>query len=319
MYTIAPNIYSTSSIFTDAYGVVTKPTLVQVQSKDTGPGVSSVQSRGTHIISANTGVKSQVDILDNIFENQTSYVIPGSNSSTTPLTKVALYASNTLIVGTEKSVLPEIVFFDISNGQVIHTIETGYGINDMILLDNLLIVAGPRDPEIEIFDVGTSVGNGSNTDNGIFGQKVGEYDLLGGSGNAKVLSLFGDFLYVARTKGGNEFVILDMERVISATPTAQAISFKEITNKKIGWSVDSLLNFEQYILLFTADEYKEFQLYKISDIDQQLSLQSVVDLPARVTGSMCFKNTVWATLRDPEGVGTNTNYSDVPALALIVF
>lgn len=286
--------------------IFTKPTLRLTHSKNIGPGSSAVQSKGVYVISSNTGVKNQVDILDNNFATTTQFIIPGSNSNTAPLTKVTLYAGDTLIVGTEKSVLPEISLFNIDNGQVLYSIETGYGINDMILFDDKLIVAGPRDPEIEVFDIYN------------FGKKIGQYDLPGGSGNAKVLLQFGDLLFVARTKGGNEFITLAMDTA------PDTIYFEEILNKKIGWSIDSMMNFDQYIMLFTANEYKEFQLYEILDSNPksssnlvssaQLVLKTAVDLPTRVTSSTCFQNTTWATLRESDSLSL-----DSPTLALIVF
>lgn len=306
-------VYDVSTYGASPYGQnanisnASKPSLAFIQSKNFGPGVSSIQSRGTHIISANTGVKNQVDVSGTNLVTQNPFTIPGSNSSTSPLTKVVLYASSTLIVGTEKSVLAEIAVFNIDTGQVVHTIETGYGVNDIVIANNRLIVAGPRDPEIEVFSL----------DEQNFGQKIGQYDLPGGSGNAKALAMFGDALYVGRTKGGNEFVLLDMEPAVSegSTSTAQTfIHFKEILNKKINWSIDSILNFDRYALLFTADEYKEFQLYEFGDSDllsddQTFNLKTVLDLPARVNSSMCFRNTVWITFQTG---------SDIP-LALIVF
>lgn len=306
------DMYALSTIFTNILGGVSRPTLLLTYAKDIGPGSLSIQGKGAHIISANTGVKSQVDIIDTEFVNQKSFVIPGSNSNTSPLTKAVLYAGKNLIVATEKSVLPEIVFFDIDNGQVLRTIETAYGVTDMLLFDNKLIVAGPRDPEIEVFDV--KFLSDANTANNNFGQRIGQYDLPGGSGNAKVLSLFGNTLLVGRTKGGNEFVALEMNMFESEN------DIKESWNKKIGWSIDSLLQFEQYTLLFTADEYKEFQVYEL--FDSQPMLRSVLDLPSRVTSALCFKNTVWATLRDSEDIGIGgTSYpsAHAPALALIIF
>lgn len=298
-------------------GAYAKPPLSLAESKNTGPGVSSIQSRGMHIFEANTGVKSQVDRLDADLSAQVPYVIPGSNSATNPLAKVALHAGSMLVVGTEKSVLPEITFFDTDSGHALHSIETGYGINDMVISDGMLIVAGPRDPEIEVFDVRPGAEAGG------FGQKIGEYDLPGGSGNAKALSLFGSVLSVGRTKGGNEFVLLDLVKnsaghASDGGDAAFRVSFREIWNAKIGWSVDAVLNFEKYIILFAADEYREFQMYERRAViagSDSATLRSSLDLPARVSSSLCFKNTIWATLRDPVGgAGTGT-----PALALIVF
>jgi hypothetical protein len=331
VYNIGQIDNNSPSLVNAKSGIAAKPMLTLIQSKNTGPGISSIQSRGMHLFSANTGVKSQVDLLDNDLITQVPYVIPGSNSTTSPLTKVILPAGSMLLVGTEKSVLPEIVFFDADSGRVLHGIETGYGINDMIISDGMLFVAGPRDPEIEVFDVSSNSSTNGNAGATTFGQKIGEYDLPGGSGNAKTLSMFGNILHVGRTKGGNEFVLLEMIKNSAADKDLAAkfpVTFKEIWNAKIGWSVDAMLNFEKYVILFAADEYREFQMYGMdgsgaysasagagTGTSHTLNLKSSLDLPARVSSSICFKNTIWATLRDPAaGVSSST-----PALALIVF
>ncbi|MCF7864899.1 MAG: hypothetical protein K9M11_00130 [Candidatus Pacebacteria bacterium] len=309
VYNISSDLYSSASVFTIGNHNTFRPTLTLLQSKETGPGISSIQSRGKYLVASNTSVKSQVDIFDTSLSKQMSLTILGSNSSTTPLTKVVLHANNMIVVGTEKSVLPEIHIFDINSGNVVRTVETGYGINDMVVNNNLLIVAGPRDPEIEVFELST-------------GQKIGQYDLPGGSGNAKVLLPFGDLLYVARTKGGNEFVVLDMsggiQDLTNSTPESRNIIFTEIANQKINWSVDTMLTYEQFVPLFSADEYKEFQLYKISDTNQ-IQLLATLDLPARVTSAMCFKNTIWTTFRDPEFFNTNPSNTSAQTLGLIIF
>ncbi len=284
MYSVTTSLYNRDGIFDS------KPAVSLQKFQDTGPGISSLQIRGMYAISANTGVKSQVDIFriqetsntgvninTNAIWNKDSYVIPGSNSSTTPLTKVVLYASGKIIVGTEKSVLPEIVIFDIASREVLATLETNYGINDMILIGHNLVVAGPRDPEIEIYNLETL-------------QKVNQYDLLGGSGNAKVLGIFGDVLYVGRTKGGDEFVMLqiDIRDDFKLTP---------VFNTKIKWSVDTLLKYGEYTILTTADEYNEFQLYR-GNVSP--TLVSQIDLPSRVSSATCFKNSIWMSFKNPQ-------------------
>lgn len=318
-YNINLNLYNATNIFRDALNINTiRPALSLIQTKDTGPGISSLQVKGTNIITSNTSVKSQADILDQDFLKKVSYTIPGSNSNTTPLTKVVLYTNKFLIVGTEKSILPEVHVFDIKTGQVLYSIETGYGINDLVLYGNFLIVAGPRDPEIEVFYItkdfeNEHFKNDSNVDdsyNFMSGQKISQYDLPGGSGNAKTLAVFGDNLYVGRTKGGNELTVLSMIN------SQRSITFKDFTNKKIGWSIDSMLNFEKYTLVFSADEYKEFQLYELNNMGNFL-MRLALDLPARVNSALCFKNTIWVTFKDLENMDIRQSGS-LPALGLIV-
>mgnify|MGYP006354498647 CR=1 FL=1 len=314
--TSLPDIYT--------YGVhnflytTSKPTLTVLSAENTGPGISRIQSVGAYLLMANTGVKSQVSVsrIAGGVSPRIDFTIPGSNSSTTPITKTILYTDGKIIVGTEKSVLPEIFIFDIYTGQTLGSIETGYGVNDMLVVNDLLVVAGPRDPEIQVFDTRTFA-------------KVGEYDLAGGSGNAKVLNIFGDQLYVGRTKGGNEFEVLNFERINSNPISSFAPKFSPAFNQKIQWSIDALLKHEEYSMLFTADEYGEFQLYKdaldnrnngIDAIDSGSNvgavLQYKVDLPDRVSSAVCFKNSIWMTFKS---ANTDTESASPYRLGVLVF
>jgi len=327
-------IYSSKTPFSasspesgDTQSMSPKPVLSMSLAEDTGPGISQIQSHSVYIFTSNTGVKNQANILkvnlafsnstpenavtDNVVDGNIvdsiskalDLVIPGSNSSTTPITKTIVYADGKVFVGTEKSVFPEISIFNAQTGQLERSIEIGYGVNDMLLANDLLIVAGPRDPEIEVFSVVTL-------------QKVGEYDLPGGSGNAKVLNLFGDYLHVGRTKGGDEFVILKLHRRDSNLVFSFVPMFTPVFNYKVKWSVDSILKSEQYSMLFTADEYFEFQLFEnlqdihlsfgVGDVEAYLenNLLYKVDLPDRVSSAVCMKNSIWMTFRNTDGTNS---------------
>lgn len=197
-----------------------------------------------------------------------------------------MYANGRVYVGTEKSVLPEIFIFNAKNGTVEGSIETDYGINDLLILNDMLIVAGPRDPEIEIFSLTTF-------------QKIGAYDLAGGSGNAKVLNIFGDDLYVGRTKGGNELEILTIQRSEERPLSLFTHILEPIFNKKISWSVDKILKYEDILMLFTANEYQEFEMFNVVDnISFSLNSTYKIDLPDRVSDAVCFKNSIWMTYKN---------------------
>lgn len=307
--TSLPDIYSYS--VNNFLYTISKPTLTMLSTENTGPGISQIQSVGAYVLMANTGVKSQVSVskIAGDVSSRIDFTIPGSNSSTTPITKAILYADGKIIVGTEKSVLPEIFIFDIYTGQTLGFIETGYGVNDMLVANDLLVVAGPRDPEIQVFDMRTFA-------------KVGEYDLAGGSGNAKVLNIFADQLYVGRTKGGNEFEVLNFERINSNPMSPFTPKFSPTFNKKIQWSIDALLKHEEYSMLFTADEYGEFQMY-IDDLDTGVnggsgtSLKYKVDLPDRVSNAVCFKNSIWMTFKSEDTLLAET--SSPYRLGVLVF
>lgn len=305
-----------------------KPVFIPDLSEDTGPGISQLQSFGTYILTANTGVKNQANIFRiglhmvamvnastttsatvdaspistvNSISKQLDLTIPGSNSSTTPITKISIYANGRVYVGTEKSVLPEIFIFNAKTGFVEGSIETGYGINDLLILNDMLIVAGPRDPEIEIFSLTTF-------------QKIGTYDLSGGSGNAKILNIFGDTLYVGRTKGGDELEILTIQRSEEHPLSLFTHILEPAFSKKISWSVDKILKYEDILMLFTAKEYQEFEMFNVADnISFALNSTYKIDLPDRASDVVCFKNSIWMTYKNID----NANLSKLGALVFI--
>lgn len=301
---------------------ISKPILIPTKGENTGPGISQLQSFGTYILTANTGVKNQANIfriglrdianasategadvistVDTV-SKQLDLTIPGSNSSTTPITKISMYANGRVYVGTEKSVLPEIFIFNANTGFVEGSIETDYGINDLLVLNDMLIVAGPRDPEIEIFSLTTF-------------QKIGTYDLSGGSGNAKVLNTFGDDLYVGRTKGGNELEILTIQRSGEHPLSLFTHILEPGFSKKISWSVDKILKYEDILMLFTSNEYQEFEMFNVVD-NTSFTLNSTykIDLPDRVSDAVCFKNSIWMTYKNID----NANQSKLGILVFI--
>jgi hypothetical protein len=309
-FTVDTLIYSSTSPFTKPALYTDnslKPNLSMTMSENTGPGASYIQSSGMRVIVSNTGVKNQASVFKVLLDTDSSadrsivngiskafdLIIPGSNSSTTPITKVILYAHGKIFLGTEKSVLPEISVFNAYTGQFEQSIEVGYGINDMLIVDDLLIVAGPRDPEIEVFSISTM-------------SKVGEYDLPSGSGNAKVLNIFGDNLYVGRTKGGDEFTVLKISRQNQSPVSPFSPIFTPVFKTKIKWSIDSILKSDEYTMLFTADDYFEFQIFErtgdgVDITNAEHVLRYKMDLPDRVSNVACMKNAVWMTFKNTDG------------------
>lgn len=307
----------------------TKPGITKNIEINTGPGIINLSQTGFSLIAANSSVNSQVQIFDVLPQGagsglgngeigvrtqlKTTYTIPESNSSTNPLTKIVRIANGLLYIGTEKSVLPEISIYRLSDHSLLSQIETDYGINDMLVIGNTLIVAGPRDPEIEVFNIPYSAVGGQN----VLPIKIGEFDAPGGSGNGKVLQSVGDKIFLGRTKGGNEILSLQAGLFDPADPSdlfslyfasssqANSLHFQasDILHTKIGWSVDALVPALPYVLVFSADQNKELQIFKITQNlfgGEKADLIKTVDLPGRVSSVACRKNTIYVTTVMPD-------------------
>ncbi len=295
--TTEPDIYmyETGSLFQN------HSELINLQgTKDTGPGISSMDQFGAEIFYQNTGVKNQLGVLSlRDLGIQKTFTIPGSNSTTNPITKVFAQHGGKIFIGTEKSVLPEIQIFDEINNMQIGTIETNYGINDLFVSSTTLIVAGPRDPEIEVYDLSLLNSNSSSTS---VLPKINTLDIPGGSGNGKLLQGVGSGLYIGRTKGGEELMKYSYAYGRNGTPdlTIQD-SFEELASTRIGWSIDEILVCEPYIFVFTADANKELQIFSTKDSvthKDTFTFVRAIDLPSRISAARYDFGKLYITFRD---------------------
>lgn len=270
--------------------------------KDTGPGISSMDQFGAEIFYQNTGVKNQLGVLSlRDLSIQKTFTIPGSNSTTNPITKVFARHGGKIFIGTEKSVLPEIQIFDERNGNQIGTIETNYGINDLFVSSTTLAVAGPRDPEIEVYDLSVLSPNSSSSLISVF-PKIATLDIPGGSGNGKLLQGVGSGLYIGRTKGGEELMKYAYTYGQNSSPdlTAQD-SFEELASVRIGWSVDEILVCEPYVFVFTADANEELQIFSTKDSvtrKDTFTFVRAIDLPSRISAARYDFGKLYMTFRD---------------------
>ena len=285
---------SSSTTEPDIYNITTR------QYTDTGPGITVLKQFGPYFIAANSGVKNQIQIIrKNDLSVYKTFIIPGSNSTTNPITKSFTVARGLLFIGTEKSVLPEIFIFDIFSGQVISSIETGYGVNDLYVLGNLLFIASPRDPEVEVFDI-SYLGNP---------QKVATYDAPGGSGNGKTFDIQNQKLLLGRTRGGNELLALNLIQNSSGSTSNNALnpisSIELYAEQKIGWSIDRIAAFRDslantYLLLLTNDSQKELQIYKYraDHGPEGYNLIYSYNLPSRATDFACSKKALYVSIEN---------------------
>lgn len=298
-----------------------------VSALDTGPGLDDLYIEGFTAFVANTSINSQAQAIDLSDEFHpkiiAQYKFPGSTSSTTPITKKLIVYKNLLIIGTQKSTLPEIVVFDISTGQVIANIDTEYGVNfmkvesrvdhdDKIKYHNIdiLYVLGPSNPEIEIFDLNTLMVNlMRGVDMKTYGTygvslpQMGEYDADGGSGNGKILEKVGDNFIFGRTKGGEELSLLSIATSTSDINASSTLKLDKIFGQKITASIDAIAGDLRNTIAFTSDPDKSLIIFDTKTASEDKSPQSLnlvknLSLPSRVTDIDCANNSLYISLKN---------------------
>ncbi len=279
--------------------------LTYKSSIDFGPGAIDMNIQGYYAYIANMSVLSQaksVDLSGNTKAVKMNFLIPGSNSTTTPISKKIVGYKNLLIVGTEKSLLPEIAVFDASMGKYIAYIDTEYGINSLMARNDKLIVLGPSNPEMEIYDLMPALEDNIQTPRKL--EKIHEYDAVGGSGNGRSMDVLGDFLVFGRTKGGEELQLLSVPIFEPKGVSTTSSTTKILASKKINASVDAVIADAENILVFAFDAVRELQIYqqKNSVLFGGVGLEKIAefDLPNRVAGAVCINKSLFVAIKDSQ-------------------
>ncbi len=276
---------------------------VLVSSLQTGPGLNSIQVAGSTAYVGNTSSLTQVQAVD--ITNSTrpqlkwSFGVPGANSSTSPITKSLYYYAGYIVLGVEKTVLPELYIIDIhtSAPKVIDSMEMGTSINALAALRNNVFLLSPADLEIQVYDIST----------GKFVAR-GSYDAEGHLGNGKRIDVFNNELYFGRTVGGEELQVLTYSMAESSTSTTTTsttspsgeVAIQPRVLTKLKSSVDSVLGTKDTLFVLSADPSKEFQVWKKAKNaeGQIVGLQSTqsFDLPARASMIACHNEYVFVVL-----------------------
>lgn len=289
---VSLNSSSTTEPDFASYHISSDGSLQKRAAIDTGPGASDLKVVGFSAFVGNTSVKSQAQRIDVSHPEAPllvkDYLFNGGNSATKPLTKKIYIYKNILIVGTEKSVLPEIEIFDIATGIPIASVETNYGINGFYVRDNILFVLSPLDPEIDIFDLTSTLTADSALVVGvpqtlINPPKIGTYDAPGVLGNGRSMDIVGDHIILGRSKGGDEVSLLHFP-----SPSMSA-------STKIGASVDMSLLSLNKLLVFTSSSLKRIVEYSVgtSTLTPRISFAN----NSRTAGAYCADNTLYVTMQ----------------------
>ncbi len=282
-------------IFVFKPDAVSGDTLTDISSLNIGPGIADMSIAGRTAYVANTSVQSQAIAIDLHDPSRPTikrtFTFPGSNSATSPISKrVIVYGSN-IIIGTEKSTLPEIEIFNIDTGALLSTINTEFGINRLFAAGNKLIVLGPTDPELNVYDMTPLLLPSLPLPQTL--TKSAYYDAPGGSGNGRSADIAGDRIIFGRSKGGNELEVMK-----SVTEVQE-----EINTYKLSASVDNVITDTDQTLVFTSDSSRELQVFEnekdASGNVTALNKVAEFNLPARTADAVCVGDKLYVALQSP--------------------
>jgi hypothetical protein len=287
-----PDILSTS-----LQDIIENPLNMVTSKINTGPGLADIVLVKNTIFAADTSVTNTIQKIvhkEDGLSLLSKFYIPKLSDTFIAVAKSTEIFGKYVLVGLEKNIGPEIYFYNQETGQVIASIETGYGITSMKVRGNRLFVLGPTDPELEVFEIQNTP---ESTTLEI--QKTTPYDAPGYSGNGRSVAFFGDDLIFGRSRGGEELNILSIFRIDPGNDlgtTAPVLS----KSLKVGASIDSIIAASTSVFQVTSDKDKEFQLIA-HGIDKQGAphIAGYIDLPARANDFMCIGDAVLVGSLDP--------------------
>ncbi len=225
---------------------------------DFSPGTKDTSISGTKLFAIHSGVVSDLSVT-NIYPElhlQKSCVLKTDRRDGRSAQAVQVLGDR-VVVGFEKNDGPELFLTD-ADCKILQTMEFGFGVHDIYVVDNTVYVLGPANPELFAYKL-------------IDGKLVyvNELDVPGESGNARSLDYTGKGYVFGRSRGNEELVFLDN-------------GLKVVDTAKIGSSVDKIISGTSTLVLLTSNKERELQIFK----DNKL-LQSM-DLPARAHDGVCL-------------------------------
>ncbi len=282
----------------------------KIRKVNTGPGIVEFSVLNDLILAVNTSSKSVLqEILDtgNSLVLQKEFSIPVLSAGFVAIAKSLEIYEKYAIVGLEKNIGPEIYAYDLVTGAIVASIETGYGITRMKIKNRNLFVIGPSNPEIDVFKINSGTDSVTTTtatttttsDSTLTFSKLPSYDAPGSSGNGRSADLYGNLLTFGRSRGNEEFDILEQNK---------DSSIDSVARYKLSASIDSIVAGTSSAILLTSDSAKELQLLTYSYQSNPISLlgnsilvsgYGYLDLPARSNDFACVDNTLLVGTIDP--------------------
>lgn len=205
-----------------------------------GPGFLSQRLIGNMLFVGNSSVTNQLLIynisnIGNPVLVSNLKLLPPTDEQTVGFQMA--YQKSFLTLGLKKTIGAELRLIDVSRAETpkeIAQFEVGSQINDVLLDDNYIFIATPKNEEVEKLLFSTQ--NLTLT-------KVAGFDAPRGSGNGKSLDKIGNSIYLGRTVGDKElYVLQDNMQSVYASSSLQ-----------IGWSIDDMLVVGDAIFLITPE------------------------------------------------------------------
>lgn len=192
------------------------------------------------------------------------------------LPKSVSLSGSLLGIGGEKYEGSDLRVMDLESGAQVYDAEVGAGVNDISVINKLntldkiyTYIATPKNPEIELFDRGTSTLS---------------FDLPGSSGNGKSISLTPYGLFVGRTLGNDEFVeIIDGSIVRNFNLNKSIVKIIQINDGRI-------------LMLLTNDPAEAIVFLGLSFVDGKYVKLHAIELPAMVNDITCDFEDIYAVL-----------------------
>lgn len=249
---ISSNASSASSSDLFIFDISNSEDLKVVSSIDTGPGLNALHVAGNYAYVANTSINSQLQIIDISNKEKpnitSSYKVPGSYGTSTPIGLSVFYKNKKAFLGTDKSNIDELYYIDVSSPENPITIASekiGHGINEILAFRDILYVASPHRDELKSFII-------SSTD---ITPSI-SYNDPGSTGNGKRLSLFLNTIFLGKTKTINKEELLALD-----TSTSQLSPFFKVA---MGASVQGLIGYGKLLFSVINSTTDSFQIFDVS-------------------------------------------------------
>ena len=259
-----------------------------LSSLNTGPGIQAIQVVGSLLYAANQSINSQLQVIDVADLKNPKLIksikLPGTYKDSTVVGRKILFNQNKLFLGTEKSSINEVHFFDVQNlsPEWKGSYELGSGVNALAHFHNKtvdsLYVANPLNPELIEID----------THNLNEPTKKGQFDAPSGSGNGKSLDIFGDQIALGRTIGDRGLYLLNLSD-----------NLREISSINIEGSINDLINSAGYIFIATTNPKDIFQIYEVSTSTLNRINHTKVSSNLKIAALDCDKKSFFLLTEDP--------------------
>lgn len=308
---------SISEVFPTLFGLALRKSLIL------GPGVNNIVSNPNQIIATERSLSTPIwkGDLQNFIKYPESFNLStiASSGINHVLPKSLSMVGNKIIIGAEKNLSKEAYVIDRESGAQVYGVEIGAGVNDVLVKGNLLFVATPKNPEVEVYDI---------TDHDAISPKY-VFDAPGSSGNGKSIAIRNRIFFLGRTIGNEEFISLNIVNTdlsistpstssfiptpssspvsSSTSPSSPTVSSSLVQNFftlfnsfNVDESILSVTPIDngRVVMLTTNDSLKALMFLKLKQNDPKKYEKWIeIPMPSTVEDYVCDKNSVYVALK----------------------